>query len=73
MGQLSHNLWIPVRGQAKGAAADGLEFDVSRWKRAIGDGRRARTDGRQETEAAIAANAPNCMLDLGRPEYVRVT
>jgi hypothetical protein len=49
-----------------------VESDISRWKRVIGNGLRARTDGRQETEVAIAANALNCMLDLGRPEYVRV-
>ena len=49
-----------------------VESDVSRWKRVIGDGLRSRTDGRQETEVAIAATALNRMLDLGRPEYVRV-
>ncbi|GGC71408.1 hypothetical protein GCM10011504_56370 [Siccirubricoccus deserti] len=42
-----------------------VESDISRWKRVIGNGLRARTDGRQETEVAIAANALNCMLDLG--------
>ena len=49
-----------------------VEADNSRWKRVIGDGLRSRTDGRQETEVAIAANALNRMLELGRPEYVRV-
>ncbi len=29
-------------------------------------------EGRQATEVAIAANALNRMLDLGRPRYVRV-
>ena len=29
-------------------------------------------EGRQATEVAIAANALNRMLDLGRPQYVRV-
>ncbi len=48
------------------------ECDVSRWKRVIGDGRRSRTDGRRRTEVAIAASALNRMLDLGRPEYVRI-
>ena len=47
-----------------------VESDVSRWKRVIGDGLRSRTDGRQETEVAIAANALNHMLDLGRPHRV---
>ncbi len=49
-----------------------VEADVSRWKRVIGDGLRSRTDGRQETEVAIAAGVLNRMLDLGRPEYVRL-
>jgi hypothetical protein len=49
-----------------------VESDVSRWKRVIGDGLRSRTEGRQETEVAIAASALNRMLELGRPEYVRI-
>ncbi len=49
-----------------------VEADVSRWKRVIGDGLRSRTHGRQETEVAIAAEVLNRMLDLGRPEYVRL-
>jgi hypothetical protein len=35
-------------------------------------GLRSRTDGRQATDVAIAASALNRMLDLGRPEYVRI-
>ncbi|HYZ34936.1 MAG TPA: IS5/IS1182 family transposase, partial [Crenalkalicoccus sp.] len=42
------------------------------WKRVIGDGLCSQTDGRQATEVAIAANVLNRMLDLGRPEYVRI-
>ena len=49
-----------------------VEADVSRWKRVIGDGLRSQTDGRQATEVAIAAEVLNHMLDLGRPEYVRI-
>lgn len=49
-----------------------VEADVSRWKRVIGDGLRSQTDGRQATEVAIAAEVLNRMLDLGRPEYVRI-
>ena len=48
-----------------------VESDISRWKRVIGDRLRSRTDGRQATEVAIAADVLNRMLDLGRPEYVR--
>jgi hypothetical protein len=49
-----------------------VEADVSRWKRVIGDGLRSQTDGRQATEVAVAAEVLNRMLDLGRPEYVRI-
>jgi hypothetical protein len=49
-----------------------VEADVSRWKRVIGDGLRSQTDGRQATEVALAAEVLNRMLDLGRPEYVRI-
>ena len=49
-----------------------VESDISRWKRVIGDGLRSQTDGRQATEVAIAADVLNRILDLGRPEYVRL-
>src|SRR3712207_4461546 len=49
-----------------------VEADISRWKRVIGDGLRSQTDGRQATEVAIAADVLNRMLELGRPDYVRV-
>jgi hypothetical protein len=49
-----------------------VEADVSRWKRVIGDGLRSQTDGRQATEVAISAEVLNRILDLGRPEYVRI-
>jgi hypothetical protein len=49
-----------------------VEADVSRWKRVIGEGLRFQTDERQATEVAIAADVLNRMLDLGRPEYVRI-
>ena len=49
-----------------------VEADISRWKRVIGDGPRSQTDGRQATEVAIAAHVLNRMLELGRPEYVRI-
>ena len=38
----------------------------------IGDGLRSRTDERQAREVALAADALNRMLELGRPEYVRI-
>ena len=49
-----------------------IEADISCWKRVIGEGLRSRTDGRQASEVALAAGALNRMLDLGRPEYVRI-
>ncbi len=49
-----------------------IEADLSRWKRVIGGGLRSPTDGRQATEVAVAANALNRMLELGRPGYVRI-
>ena len=49
-----------------------VEADIARFKRVIGDGLRSHTDGRQATEVAIAVQVLNRMLDLGRPEYVRI-
>ncbi len=49
-----------------------VEADVSRFKRVIGDGLRSRMDRRRAVEVAIAVNVLNRMLDLGRPEYIRV-
>ncbi len=36
------------------------------------DALRSRTEGRQTTEVAIALASLNRMLELGRPEYVRL-
>ncbi|WP_222128192.1 IS5 family transposase [Roseomonas gilardii] len=47
--------------------------DIGRFKRVIGDGLRSRIDGRRATEVAIAVAALNRMLELGRPDYVRIT
>jgi hypothetical protein len=49
-----------------------VEADISRWKRVIGDGLRFQRDERQATEVAIAADVLNRMLELGRPECVRI-
>ena len=48
------------------------EAAVSRYKRVIGDSLRSRTDRRRAVEVAIAVRALNRMLELGRPESVRV-
>jgi hypothetical protein len=49
-----------------------VEADIARFKQVIGGGLRSRTDGRRATEVAIAVGALNRMLELGRPEYVRL-
>jgi DDE family transposase len=49
-----------------------VEAAVSRYKRVIGDALRSRTGRRQATEVAIAVQALNRMLELGRPESVRI-
>jgi hypothetical protein len=61
--------WQKASGDNRRALA---EAAVSRYKRVIGDALRSRTDRRQATEVAIAARALNRMLELGRPESVRV-
>jgi hypothetical protein len=38
------------------------------WNPTPRDGLYSQIDGRQNTEVAIAANVPNRMLELGRPE-----
>ena len=49
-----------------------VEADISRFKRVIGDGLCSRTGRRRETEIALAVSALNQMLELGRPEYIRL-
>ncbi len=61
--------WQKAAGYSWRALA---EADIVRFKRVIGDGLRSQTDERQATEVAIAVQALNRMLDLGRPNYVRI-
>jgi len=74
----AHLRCIAERGRMGWQTASGynwralVEADIGRWKRVIGDGLHSHTDGRRATEVAIAAGALNRMLDLGRPEYVRI-
>jgi hypothetical protein len=60
--------WQKASGCTKRARAE-----ASRFKQVIGDGLRSRTDERCATEVNVAAHAPNRMLELGRPKYVRLT
>jgi hypothetical protein len=61
--------WQKTSGYNRRALA---EAAMSRYKRVIGDALRSRTDRRQAVEVAIAVRALNRMLELGRPESVRV-
>jgi hypothetical protein len=38
----------------------------------IGEALRSQTDARQATDVAIAVDVLNRMLELGRPNYVRI-
>jgi hypothetical protein len=49
-----------------------VEAAVSRFKRVIGDALRSRTGRRRVAEVAIAIDALNSMLELGRPKSVRI-
>ena len=48
------------------------EAAIGRFKGVIGDGLRARTEQRRATEGEVAVHALNRMLELGRPESVRI-
>jgi hypothetical protein len=61
--------WQKRSGYTKRARA---EAAIARWKQVIGDGLRSRTDERRATEVAVAAHALNRMLELGRPNHVRI-
>jgi IS5 family transposase len=49
-----------------------VEGQFARWKQVIGDGLRFHSDQARATEVAVAAQVLNRMLDLGRPNSVRV-
>ncbi|MBB5696605.1 hypothetical protein [Muricoccus pecuniae] len=49
-----------------------VEADIARFKQVIGGALRSRTDERRATEVAVAVTVLNRMLELGRPEYVRI-
>ena len=61
--------WQKASGYNRRALA---EAAVSRYKRVIGDVLRSRTDPGRAVEVALAARALKRMLELGRPESVRV-
>jgi hypothetical protein len=61
--------WQKASGYAGRARA---EATIGRFKRVIGDGLRSRTDRRRASEVDVAVRALNRMLELGRPESVRI-
>src|SRR4051794_38174297 len=61
--------WQTASGYTKRARA---EATIGRFKRVIGDGLRSRTDERRATEMDVAVQVLNRMLELGRPESVRI-
>ncbi|MGI4802130.1 MAG: IS5 family transposase [Janthinobacterium lividum] len=61
--------WQSAYGYNKRAR---VEATMNRWKQVIGDELRAHSDECRATEVAVAVHALNRMLDLGRPNYVRV-
>ena len=62
-------VWQRASGYTKRARA---ETAISRYKRVIGDGLRSHTDERRATEMDVAVYVLNRMLELGRPNYVRI-
>ena len=61
--------WQAASGHTRHARA---ETAMSRFKRVIGDALRSHTDECRATEVEVAVHALNRMLDLGRPNSVRI-
>jgi hypothetical protein len=61
--------WQKASGYTRRARA---ETGISRFKQVIGDGLRSDTDERQATEVGVAVHVLNRMLELGRPNSVRI-
>jgi DDE family transposase len=61
--------WQKASGYTRRARA---EAAIGRFKRVIGDGLRSHAEERRATEVAVAVRALNRMLELGRPNYVRI-
>ena len=61
--------WQKASWYNKRARAEAM---IGRYKRVIGDGLRSRTEQRQATEMTVAVMVLNRMLELGRPNSVRI-
>jgi Transposase DDE domain len=67
--ETSRRGWQKASGYNKRAK---VEASIGRWKQVIGDGLRSRIDERRMTEVNVAVDVLNRMLELGRPNYVRI-
>ncbi len=61
--------WQKVSGYTKRAR---VEATIGRFKQVIGSGLRSRTDQHRATEVDVAVHVLNRMLELGRPNSVRI-
>ena len=61
--------WQEASGYNARARAEAY---ISRYKRVIGEGLRSRTERRRAAEVNVGVHALNRMLDLRRPNYVRI-
>ncbi len=61
--------WQAASGYTRHARA---EMAMSRFKRVIGDALRSHADERRATEVEVAVHVLDRMLDLGRPNSVRI-
>ena len=61
--------WQKTSGDTRRAKA---ETGVPRFKPVMGDGLRSHADERQTTGAGVAVHVLNRMLELGRPNSVRI-
>ena len=67
--ETSRRTWQKASGYNKRAK---VEASIGRWKQVIGDGLHSRIDERRTTEVNVAIDVLNSMLELGRPNYVRI-
>jgi hypothetical protein len=49
-----------------------VEAAIGRYKQVIGDGLQSHKDERRTTEVGVAVHVLNRMLELGRPDSVRI-
>ncbi len=67
--EMSRMAWQKASGYNRRAK---VEAAIGRWKQVIGDGLRSSIDERRVTEMDVAVHVLNRMLELERPNYVRI-